>query len=220
MKKEKIIKLISIIVNLFIFSSTTYVVTNAMVNGYYFGDTYVPPREFSYFRYFTTLSNMYAALIALLLAIYTIITFKKDEAFPKWLSYVALGASTSVGLTFLTTATFLAPQTDLTGGNYFIMFMGDMFFMHFFTPVLSCLTYIFLLPNKKLNFKEALFGVLPMAIYACIYAPMVLSKAWPDFYNFTFGGKWWAIFIALPIMLCVTYLISWLLTLPNFRRQK
>lgn len=220
MKKEKIIKLISLVLDLFVFVSITYVIIKAIFFGYSFGDIVVPPYEFSYFRYFTNLSNIYAGIVALILFSYTIIHFNDDKPLPKWLSRVALGASTGVALTFLTVLFFLAPTYAAKGNNYFIMFMDDMLFTHFLNPIVSCIVFIFFTKHEKTNFKEALFGIIPMVIYSCIYSPLVLSGVWDDFYGFTFGGNWWAIFLALPIMLCVTYLISFGLALTTHRRQK
>lgn len=220
MQKEKAIKLISIIINLLIVVATTFIMIRAMVVGYRFGDIVVPPYQLSYFRYFTNLSNIYAALVALFLINYILIHFKDNDELPKWVTRVQLGSTTGVALTFLTVLFFLAPTYAAKGNNYFVMFMDDMIFTHFLTPVLSVVVFIFFTKHHKVNYKEALFGVIPMAIYSCIYSPLVLANVWDDFYGFTFGGNWWAIFLALPIMLCVTYLISWLLSLTTYRRQK
>ena len=220
MNKEKVIKLISLFVNLFIIIVTTYVIIRAIFFGYHFGDIVVPPYEFSYFQYFTNLSNIYAAIVAIVLLIYTIIHFKDNDPLPRWLSLVALGASTGVALTFLTVVFFLAPTYAINNGSYFIMFSDDMIFTHFLTPVASSLAFIFLFKHTRISIKDALFGIIPMALYAIVYSPLVLSGVWNDFYGFTFGGNWWAIFLALPIMLCVTYFISFALSIVTRRRQK
>lgn len=220
MKKEKIIKLISLALDLFVFASITYVIIKAIFFGYSFGGIVVPPYQWSYFRYFTNLSNIWAGIVGLVLFIYTIIHFKEDKPLPRWLSRVALGASTGVGLTLLTVIFFLAPTYAAQGNSYFLMFSDDMLFTHLLNPLVSCICFALCLKHERINFKEALFGIIPMVIYSCFYSPFVLSGVWDDFYGFTFGGNWWAIFLALPIMLCVTYLISFGLALTTHRGQK
>ena len=220
MKKEKIIKLISLPLELFAFGATAYVIIKAIFFGYEFADITVPPYQFSYFQYFTNLSNIYAGLVALFLFVYTIIHLNDDSPLPKWLSLVALSAATGVALTFLTVLFFLAPTYAMKGNNYFVMFMDDMIFTHFLTPVICSIVFVLFLKHEKINFKEAMFGVIPMALYASVYSPMVLTHTWDDFYGFTFGGNGWLIFLVLPIMICVTYLISFgLATLANLRQK-
>ena len=108
----------------------------------------------------------------------------------------------------------------MKGNNYFVMFMDDMIFTHFLTPVVCSVVFVLFLKHEKINFKEAMFGVIPMVLYASVYSPMVLTHTWDDFYGFTFGGNGWLIFLVLPIMICVTYLISFgLVTLANLRQK-
>ena len=220
MEKRKIIKLISLGLDLFVFVAVSFVIIKAVFFGYKFGDITVPPYEFSYFRYFTNLSNILAGVVGLILFIYTLIHFKDDNPLPRWLTYLSLASSTGVGLTFITVLFFLGPTFAMNGSNYFVMFMDDLLFTHFLNPVVSCVTFAFFLKHERVNYKQALFGVIPMAVYACIYSPCVLSGVWDDFYGFTFGGNWWVIFLALPIMLCVTYLISFVLSIATRRGQK
>ncbi|MCR4879379.1 MAG: hypothetical protein K5906_00260 [Bacilli bacterium] len=219
MKKDKILKIIALALNLTIVVATTYIMIKCMTFGFTFG-TQNFNGGIEFLKYFTNLSSLYAALVALYLFIYNIIHFNDDKPLPRWLSLVALGASTAVALTFVTVVFFLAPTTAINTGNYWLMFSNEMIFTHALTPIMSCVVFIFLTKHEHLTYKDAFFGVIPMGLYAIFYITFYFTKVWPDFYGFTFGGKNWVIPIVLPIMISVTYLASWLLTLATHRRQK
>lgn len=208
MKKDIITKIISIIVNLFITISTTIlVIIQVQLELKKVPDI----TRITFFNYFTTLSNIYSAIVSLVVAIFIIITFKKNSPFPKWLSLLHLSAVTSVALTFITCVFFLAPMEVVNHRSYWGMFTDFLIFVHFLNPVLALLDFVFLNKYHKMNWICAFWGIIPMVIYGAIYSTMVISKKWNDFYGFTFGGNVWLIFIVLPIMICVTYLISFLL---------
>lgn len=211
-KKQLVIKIIALLANLFIFVSATFICINAPINGYRFGDIVVPGGDPSYFRYFTNLSNLYTGIVSFIIFIYLIKNFKKDFYLPKWLRIVELSGVTSLMLTFFTVLLFLAPTHAMNGNNYFDMYLNDMFFFHFFNPLVALFIFLVLLKGDKLNYKEALFGMIPMVLYAIIYTIFVLTGG-DDFYGFTFGGKFYLLPIVIPVMLLVTYLISFLSSL-------
>lgn len=209
MKKEIVLKVIALIANLFLFVNSVVICINAPLNGYRFGDIVVPGGDPSYFRYFTNLSNLYMGIVSFAITIYLIKNFKKDFYLPKWLRIVELSGVTSLMLTFFTVLLFLAPTHAMNGNNYFDMYLNDMFFFHFFNPLVAFFIFLVLLKGDKLNYKEALFGMIPMVLYAIFYTIFVLTGG-DDFYGFTFGGKFYLLPIVIPVMLLVTYLISFL----------
>ena len=209
-KKVLVKKIVGLVISLFIFVSATFICINAPINGYRFGNIIVPGGDASFFRYFTNLSNLYAGIVSLIVFIFSLIHFKEDYVLPKWLRVVQLTAVTSLVLTFLTVLVFIAPTFAMNGNNYFDMFMYDMFFFHFFNPVLIFIVFLFFSKGDKLNWIECLFGVIPMVVYGIFYSIVVLSGIMEDFYGFTFGGKYWLLPIVIPVMLGATYLISFL----------
>ena len=120
------------------------------------------------------------------------------------LNVLYLIATTSLVLVFLVVATFLAPQFE----NYFYLFSGYNFFLHFLNPLLAVIA-LFLFKEPKFSFKTCFLSLVPPFLYAIIYFIFViLRKDWPDFYNFTLGGKDWLSILTLFIILSVTYFIS------------
>lgn len=212
MKKEIVLKVIALIANLFLFVNSVVICINAPINGYRFGNLIVPGGDPSYFRYFTNLSNLYTGIVSFIIFIYLIKNFKKDFYLPKWLRIVELTGVTSLMLTFLTVILFLVPTYVAKGNSFWDMYLYDMFFFHFFNPLVALFTFLVLIKGDKLTWKEALFGMIPMVLYAIFYTIFVLTGG-EDFYGFTFGGKFWLLPIVLPVMLGVTYLISFLSSL-------
>ena len=211
-KKDTITKCISLILNLFLFVSSIVICLHASIVGFSFGVTYYPGPNPDYFRYFTNLSNLFGGIVGIVIFIYTLKNFKKDIVLPKILRIIQLSASSATMLTFITVLTFLAPTYAMEGNNFWDMFASDMFFFHFFNPVVFYVSFLFFTKGDKLNFKEDIFGVFPMIIYASIYIPMILTNTWPDFYGFTFGGHYYLIGIVAVVMILITYLISFVIS--------
>lgn len=212
MKKEIVLKVIALIANLFLFVNSVVICINAPINGYRFGNLVVPGGDPSYFRYFTNLSNLYTGIVSFIIFIYLIKNFKKEFYLPKWLRILELTGVTSLMLTFLTVILFLVPTYVAKGNSFWDMYLYDMFFFHFFNPLVALFIFLVLIKGDKLTWKEALFGMIPMVLYAIFYTIFVLTGG-EDFYGFTFGGKFWLLPIVLPVMLGVTYLISFLSSL-------
>lgn len=159
---------------------------------------------FQSFRYFTTLSNVFAATAAGIMLFYNIRNVVKDRyEFPKWSLIVKYVATCAVALTFTTVALFLSPTILSYGGNYFTLFSGNGFFMHFLLPALSVVNFIFFEKKPKLRFKYAFYALIPTVIYAAVYAVMVkVIKAWPDFYSFAPKGNG-ALLPVIALSMCI-----------------
>lgn len=159
---------------------------------------FIAPTIPTFFRYFTVLSNLFMALVSLLAIFVT----------KKFIKTLYLIATTSLILVFLVVAFFLAPQSK----NYFYLFSDYEFFLHFLNPLFATISLL-LFKKPNYNYKNCLLCLLPPSIYAVIYFIFVMIiKSWPDFYNFTFGGKFWVAPITLVVILTTTYLIAFILS--------
>lgn len=210
--KKKSFKIAAIAINLFVFVSTVvYVVLG--LSGYIASENrFKGNPDPTYLRYFTTLSNLFSAFVCLFIAILIILNWNKDKVFPKWVKILFGSAVTSVMLTFFTVIFFLEPTMMAKGYSFLFLYWGmDYLLFHAINPLLALASYLFFFKGKKLIWKDLFFMVIPMGIYTCIYSPCVISGAWPDFYGFTFGGKYYLTAVVLPIMLAATYGISYII---------
>ena len=169
-------------------------------------------KNFKSFRYFTTLSNIFAAIISL---IYLIFKFspagKNSEKLPAWLYILKIAAATGVAFTMFITVFYLAPTSSK---GYFALFMNSNLFMHLITPLLCIISFICFEPSEKTQFKLSFAGVIPMALYAAFYTPNVLlhldnGKPDPayDWYHFlAFGLN--TIWIVVPLLVFIAWLLS------------
>jgi hypothetical protein len=163
---------------------------------------------------FTLLSAIFMELVAGISAFIVLFSKMRKTAIPnkKAIQMWYLAASTASMITCLTVLFFLAPMRVTRGGNYFDPLLETMFFLHFFNPVLSAITYIFTMDKIKINWKKRIIAALPFIIYAAVYAVCVIVlKVWPDFYGLTFGGKYYLVPIVFLIFLALSYGITSLL---------
>lgn len=199
MKKELVVKIVGLIINLFLFISSMVVL---------FRIFFAPEGDLRYFQQFTNLSNIYMGIISFVILIFTLINIKKDYVLPKWLRILELSGVTGVMLTFFTVILFLVPTQVRSWTDFYNMYRNDMFFFHFLNPLLAFFTFLFFIKGDKLNFKEDFLGMVPMVIYSIFYTIFVLTHVWRDFYGFTFGGSYWAMPLSLLVMYIATYLVS------------
>ncbi len=159
------------------------------------------------FRYFTTDSNVLAAAASLIFIIYK----QKKTDIPKWVHVLKFVGTVSVTITFLTVVFFLTPMSMLGGAGPQVILMffgGNVFVLHFSTPVLSIISEIFLEKDAPISFKQALWGLAPTAVYALVYLIMVVFvKSWYDWYGFTFGGRYELAPVSIAGMLLFTLIV-------------
>ncbi len=183
--------------------------TDRMINGMIFAVTLVlvirffrengkwnPGRGKAAFRFFTTLSNVLCAVSALLMCI------APENRLFRMLKYIGTAAVT---VTMMTVLLFLAP----TMGGLRKLIQGAELFLHLLTPLAALLTFG-LWERRGMAFGEALWGMLPVALYGpyylyrTVFAPE--GKRWEDFYGFNRGGKWPASFLAMlagTLLICL-----------------
>ena len=161
---------------------------------------------------FTILSNIMLGIIALVAAIIGVKCLKQDKELPKGLLTWYLLGATNGSLVVLTVVAFLAPLRVAAGKEYFDMLLGPMFHLHFFNPLLADICYIFLSGKQKATKKARLLALLPIIIYSAPYIICVaILHVWPDFYNLTFGGRNYLLFLVYIVFLAIVFGISSLL---------
>ena len=155
------------------------------------------------FRYFTILSNAAAGPLAAAMAVICIaLRVGRISSIPKWLELCWHLDCVALTLTFVTTAVFLCPQRVAMGDSYFLLFSGVNFFNHFLTPMLSIAVMDLLDRQRRLPKSWILLGVVPVAVYAAVYLyNVVWMKSWPDFYGFTFGGRYQVVPMVVLVVL-------------------
>ena len=191
------------IVNAFLFLSTIIVTYITLCFGTVAGQVDTGTTYgWMYIITFTVQSNILLGLIALVNLIFGIRNLKLNKPIPRAALVWYLVASSATMLTALTVIFFLAPMRAIGGRNYFDMLLGPMFFFHFFNPFLSAAAFIYLTPKIKFTRPDCLFALLPPIAYAAPYIlNVIILEAWPDFYNFTFGGHYIAI---LPVFIAIS----------------
>lgn len=198
------------VVHLFIFVITVILTIKGVFYGAGEGQLGENMINLGYFKAFTVDSNDLTAIASFIMSIYLIVSvIKKEDKIPYWAILFQYISAVAVGLTFITTATFLAPTQVSIGNSYWLYFSGDMFFLHFLTPVLAIGAYIVGPSVSKFSRKENLLGLIPLTLYAIVYVTnAVILKTWSDFYGFTFGGHDWVVTPVLIVIYLVTFLIG------------
>lgn len=210
--------------NLLIVIFTLFATISTIIGFEFMGDVKIlTATNFHAFKYFTVDSNVFAGIISFIYIIFAVkISKGKIQKFPKALLFLKLAATTGVTLTMMVTAFFLAPG----GKSYFSYFVNSNFFMHFFTPVLCIISFIFFEfknsgNNERITFPQTLTGIIPMLIYAVFYITNILlhlengkvSHTY-DWYGFLKGGIQ-SVWIVMPLILLITWLFSILLWFAN-----
>ena len=155
------------------------------------------------FCYFTTDSNLLAALSCLAIAPFL---FRRilnpDAAIPRALSLLRFVSSVALAVTLLTVMCFLGPVVY----SYPLVLSGHNLYLHLIAPVLSLVSTLFFEDGETIGRKTSLLGAIPVFLYGTVYAICVLGvKCWDDVYGLNGGGHW---YISLLTFLFGAFLLS------------
>ncbi len=213
--KEKTKNIVSLVLNVIIIVSTVYAISAFFTGRAGLGNMQASGSEC--FRYFTNLSNIFAAVSSCVMLVFNFINIGKGtNLFPKWAMLLKFTSAAAVSVTFVTVVFFLAPLFMTFGFSYWDLFTGSCFYLHFTTPVLAAVSVMFFERCENFTKKNALLGLVPTVLYSIVYVIMVViigreNGGWPDFYGFTFGGRIQLVPVSLVAMYALTLLISFAL---------
>lgn len=154
----------------------------------------------STFQYFTTDSNVLAALSALLMIPFGIIGLATGRFNPPaWAVLLKYVGAASVMVTFLTVVAFLGPTQ-----GYPAMFAGHGLYLHLIGPVLAALSFCWPEAGLQITWAQTLLGLLPVLLYGSVYAVQAVKRGperggWEDFYGFNVGGHWPVSYVAMHV---------------------
>lgn len=175
-------------------------------------------------KYFTTLSNIFVAVASLFLALEEQEVLKDSRKVISFRSYLfKLIATVSVTVTFLTVFIYLGPGSK---GGLSSMLTNSNLFFHFIIPVLSIISFVLFERTDKIDKKYIKYGILPVLMYGVFYISNVVIHI--DNYKVSTKYDWywffqkglWLIFIVIPLMLFLSYFITYILYKLNYKKRK
>ena len=172
--KEKKRYVSLIILELLTFVSAVLGITFSMCDVRFMGD-YPRLSSLPILMTFTGLSNAFIGLVCLGCAIYRII--KKDSKLPKFLFLLKIIALADITITFVVTATYLAPSL---GSSWWRLYINNNIFNHFITPLLAITTFILLEEYVELDWRYCFYSLVPLSMYALMYVINVYSHLTPE----------------------------------------
>ena len=218
MKKIKVSLILNIIIVLLVIFATIF-----MFIGFKFmpGGSLLEVSKVEMFKFYTVDSNILIGIISLIFIIYEKKLLKnKIKEIPKKVYILKLIATSGITLTFITTSFFLAPSY-----GFYAMFNNSNLFFHLVVPVLSIITYIFFEKHDN-KYKYAILGIIPMFLYSIFYTTNILIHLNNggltfkyDFYGFL-QANLNNIYLVIPVIYLISYVISVLLVFGNRKIKK
>ncbi len=129
----------------------------------------------SIFMTFTGLSNVFIGLVCLVCAIYRII--KKEITLPVYLLLIKIIALADITITFVITATYLAPSI---GSSWWRLYINNNIFNHFLTPLLAVITFLTLERYREFSWKYCFLSLVPLLLYGVLYLTNVYTHLTPE----------------------------------------
>ena len=164
------------------------------------------------YKFYTADSNVLIGIISLVFIVYLLKL--------KSIYILKMVGTICITITFIVTLCFLAPMY-----GFYAMFNNCNLFFHLIIPLLSIITYVFFEKHDN-KYKYAVYGIIPMFIYGIFYIINVLVHLQDegvtfkyDFYGFL-QGNINNIYLAIPIVFLVGYLISLLIVFLNKKFAK
>ena len=138
-------------------------------------------------KYYTTLSNIYAGIAAIIML--TALLKKKSGKVPVWTAVLKFSSAVTVAVTFLVTLFFLAPTMGIGG-----LYKGELMLLHAVGPVLTVGSFLMNRELPKMKFSSTFWATLPTILYGAVYCANILLNGvgsgpnTNDWYGFAAAG--------------------------------
>ena len=189
---------VSLVINLLMF-----VITTGVIISYFFIPNVIIRSKEEIFWFFTTDSNILAAIAGLVIAVYDVRILRgKANRLPRPAVVFKFAGTACLMLTMLVCLLYLAPRFG------FGFIFGDTFFhVHLGAPLMAFVSLIFCEKTERISMPAACISFVPFALYGAVYYIMVTligeaNGGWRDLYHFSDGMN-----ILLPILLIIVLYI-------------
>ena len=170
------------------------------------GGSLLSSRGLMSLKYYTTLSNIFAGIAAVIMIV--VLARTKSGKVPVWAAVTKFASVVTVSVTFLVTLFFLAPTMGIGG-----LYKGELMFMHAVGPVLTVVSFFMNRDLPEMNPSSALWATLPTILYGGVYSANIMLNGvgsgmnTNDWYGFAAAGVHTVPFV-YALMVLLTYLLS------------
>ena len=170
------------------------------------GGSLLSSRGLMSLKYYTTLSNIFAGIAAVIMIV--VLARTKSGKVPVWAAVTKFASAVTVSVTFLVTLFFLAPTMGIGG-----LYTGELMFMHAVGPVLTVVSFFMNRDLPEMKTSSALWATLPTILYGGVYSANIMLNGvgsgmnTNDWYGFAAAGVHTVPFV-YALMVLLTYLLS------------
>lgn len=170
------------------------------------GGSLLSSRGLMSLKYYTTLSNIFAGIAAVIMIV--VLARTKSGKVPVWAAVTKFASAVTVSVTFLVTLFFLAPTMGIGG-----LYKGELMFMHAVGPVLTVVSFFMNRDLPEMKTSSALLATLPTILYGGVYSANIMLNGvgsgmnTNDWYGFAAAGIHTVPFV-YALMVLLTYLLS------------
>lgn len=123
----------------------------------------------STFKYYTTISNVFAGISCLLLAVYQIINYKTNKEIPHFIIIFKYISACMLSVTFLVVLFVLVPASGDVNEMIRLLFSPKLLFHHTLCPILCIISFALFENEYKIQKKYILYSLIPTFLYAIIF---------------------------------------------------
>lgn len=121
------------------------------------------------FKYYTTISNVFAGISCILLALYQIINYKTGKEIPYFAIIFKYISACMLSVTFLVVLFVLVPASGDVNEMIRLLFSPKLLFHHTLCPILCIISFVFFENEYKIKKKYILYSLIPTFLYAIIF---------------------------------------------------
>ena len=117
------------------------------------------------FTYYTEDSNIFAAVVCAMVAVWQLRCIFTGGELPRWLKRLKFISTSCLAMTLLTVVIILAPMYEDGNGWYIMLFTGSMLYHHFLNPVLAILSLVLFERLPRLPLRQVWWALVPTILY-------------------------------------------------------